>query len=237
MKNILVNVCSSPGRFEFPPRRICILGAGRFGRLAVSRLLERFGTASFVVVDCRCEKLDALKQEFTVEVECSDALKFLDRLEQGDSTWIVPAIPLHVAFEWIVRRLNEWGATKTLPVPLSVESQVPNPLRSPRGTLYASYATFVCPDNCNEPENICTHTKKARQGNLFDQIARIEVPEFMVTVLRSRQLAPGVGGYPFSSLHSILEALQKSGCSLHLIATSCRCHGVIDTLKIEFPAG
>jgi hypothetical protein len=117
-----------------------------------------------------------------------------------------------------------------VPVPECVDDRVPNPYRTPAGTVYASFATFLCPDACNEPDEICTSTGKARPGNLFEELSRIEAPGFRTEVIRSWQLAPGVGGYPASSLESaFLRIAGKSGG--YLVATSCRCHGVIDALQ------
>jgi hypothetical protein len=111
-----------------------------------------------------------------------------------------------------------------------VETQIPNPYLAPSGSLCASFATFICPDTCNEPDDICTHTKGPRPGNLFDELARIQAPNFDVLVIRSWQLAPGVGGYTGASVGKVRERIEQSEEGRYLIATSCRCHGVIDAL-------
>jgi hypothetical protein len=100
----------------------------------------------------------------------------------------------------------------------------------PSGTLYASYATFRCPDACNEPDELCTHTRQPRPGNLFEHLAGLHVTGYAVEVLRSWQLAPGVGGYQGAQLWKLLERVQQSR-GRFLIATSCRCHAVIDVLS------
>ncbi|HIJ69047.1 MAG TPA: hypothetical protein HPP57_06055, partial [Deltaproteobacteria bacterium] len=111
-----------------------------------------------------------------------------------------------------------------------VDSKLPNPIRVPSGTLYASFATFLCPDYCSEPEEICTHTGKERPGNLYEVFGGVLASGFDVAVLRSWQLAPGVGGYPGRSLRQLLAGIgSKPG--RYLIATSCRCHGVMDALE------
>lgn len=160
-----------------------------------------------------------------------EALPFLANAQLEESTWIIPAVPIHVACQWILLKLNESGHASPVPVPPVVDEQVPNPLRTPGGTLYTSYATFRCPDSCSEPDAICTQTGKPRQGSLFDTIARIAAPPFLVTVVRSRQLAPGVGGYTAGHLREALKRVEEAPQDLHLIATSCRCHGVIDGLQ------
>jgi len=135
-----------------------------------------------------------------------------------------------VAFEWLLRLPGEEGRARRLPVPFEVDGQIPNPCRTPAGTVYASYATFLCPDFCNEPDELCTYTRKPRPGRLHETLARIAVKGCEVEVIRSVQLAPGVGGYPARSLRTVLEKIQRRGFGAFLIATSCLCHGVIDAL-------
>ena len=148
------------------PRKLWILGAGRFGSMAAQRLGKKFPEASFTIVDNREDKLEKFKKEpgFTVLEE--NALSFLSKAALSSEVWIVPAVPVHVAFEWFCARLGQMGRVERLKVPQAVDSQVPNPYRVPSGTVYASFATFLCPDNCSEPENICTSTGKPRPGNV-----------------------------------------------------------------------
>jgi hypothetical protein len=215
----------------FPPAMAYILGAGRFGRLAAKRLRKRFAEASLVVVDQREDRLAGVQETSGILTVQQEILPFLTHTEFAPSDWIIPAVPLHVAYQWLLLKLNRTDPATPVPVPASVELQVPNPLRSPTGTLYASYATFVCPDACSEPDNICTHTKKPRPGNLYEDIARVTIPGFQVTVIRSWQLAPGVGGYTGANLEEALVNITTGEAEDRLVATSCRCHGVIDALR------
>lgn len=213
----------------FPPERILILGAGRFGRLAAARLKKRYPKAEFLLVDDREEKVRTAGKDLEVPVLRADVESFIGKNDLPDDVWVVPAVPVHVAFLWILSDLKRLGHARVLPVPETVDGQVPNPLRVANGTLYASFATFICPDACSEPEEICTYTKKQRQGNLFDRIEQVRLPGFGVVVVRSWQLAPGVGGYPVRYVVKRLAAVrEKSGA--YLIATSCRCHGVLNCL-------
>jgi hypothetical protein len=149
-----------------------------------------------------------------------------------DDLWIIPAVPVHVGFEWVANELGKVAVVRRITVPGEVDSKVPNPVRGPAGTLYASFATFICPDHCSEPEEICTFTGKGRLGNLYDIFGAVSVSGFDAAVLRSWQLAPGVGGYPARSLRELLAGVyQKPGG--YLLATSCRCHGVMDALEWE----
>lgn len=217
----------------FPPQRICILGAGQFGRLAAQRLSRRYGQASFLVVDERREKVEGIARDLGLPVVVENLQAFLDHPWFDETTWIVPALPLHFAFQWVIHDLRKHGRVEPLPIPEAVAEQIPNPYRAAGGSLCASFATFICPNTCNEPDEICTYTKKPRPGNLFEVLARIEVPEFEVIVVRSWQLAPGVGGYAGRSLSTVLHQISETPKGRFLLATSCRCHAVIDALRWE----
>lgn len=211
----------------YPPTTIRILGAGHFGRHAAERLTRRFPHADFLAVDLRSEKIEAVARDVGLPVRVEDALSYLLTASLVDNVWVIPAVPLHVALRWTIANLAGYGHAEILPVPETVDAQVPNPYRMESGTLYASFATFICPDTCNEPDEICTHTREPRRGNLFQVLEGIRVPDYKVVVVRSWQLAPGVGGYPMGYLRGKLAEIQRQPAS-YLMATSCRCHGVID---------
>lgn len=227
-----VEMLSSKSSFPgpFPPEKIWILGAGRFGFIAAQRLSRRLPQSDFLVIELREDRLAKIHRDLGLPIHVEDSLSFICKKPVADDIWIVPAIPVHVAFQWMLHELNKIGKASSLPVPEAVDPQVPNPYRMPNGTLYASFATFICPDSCNEPDDICTYTKQPRPGNLFEHLARIRLPDFNVAVIRSWQLAPGVGGYPAGYLREIFTQQVARQPGNHLIATSCRCHGVIDAL-------
>jgi len=216
----------------YPPRKIWILGAGHFGFLAAQRLSRRHPEASFLVVDVKVKKLQRIQETFNLPIHVEEAISFVGKSSLPDDVWIIPAVPFHVAFLWILDQLNKTGQAVAVPIPVPgmVELLIPNPYRATGGTLYASYATFLCPDSCNEPDEMCTHTREARRGNLFEDLRRIAVPGFKVIVVQSRQLAPGVGGYSGLDLKGTLSDVTKAEGAF-LIATSCRCHGVLDGLR------
>ncbi len=226
---------------SYPPRDIRILGAGRFGYMAAERLGRRHPQSSFLVVDQNGEKLERIRRDIGLPVLQGDAVAWLEEDGgPGDETWIIPAVPIHVAVQWLVGALNGRKGTGRhaypIMVPEEADIQVPNPYRVPSGTLYASFATFLCPDICNEPDEICTHTGQPRPGNLFERLAAMRVAGFDTIVVRSWQLAPGVGGYPMASLRAVLGEIERKP-GTYLIATCCRCHGVIDGLRWEARTG
>jgi hypothetical protein len=214
----------------FPPRRIRVLGAGRFGRLAAERLRRLFPEALLSITDQDAARVDEITRNLGIAGEVEECIQSISRIEPPDDLWLIPAVPVHVGFEWAMNELNRAGEVRRLAVPDPVDSKLPNPIRVPSGTLYASFATFVCPDYCSEPDEICTHTGKERPGNLYEVFGGVLASGFDVAVLRSWQLAPAVGGYPGRSLRELLARIgSKPG--RYLVATSCRCHGVMDALE------
>ncbi len=214
----------------FPPSEIRILGAGRFGRLAVERLKPRFPDAVFSITDRNGPKVEPIASQLGIRYEIEDAVQSLTRSTLSESIWLIPAVPVHLGFEWLMVELEQSGEVQRPAVPEAVSRMVPNPITSPSGTLYASFATFICPDYCSEPSDICTHTGEARPGNLFEVFEAVRAEEMEVAVLRSWQLAPGVGGYPVRSLNALLSRIRERP-GKYLVATSCRCHGVMDALE------
>ncbi|MEN6441013.1 MAG: NAD-binding protein [Syntrophobacter sp.] len=216
----------------FPPSGIQILGAGRFGRIAAKRLSRRYPASSILVIDESAKRIEEVKQEFGVRGLARDSIEAITATSLPGNLWLVPAVPIHVGYEWVMRELNRSVRARGLPVPEEAELLVPNPMRSPTGTLYTSFADFICPDSCDEPAAVCTHTGKARTGNLFQVLGAMKIPDYKTMVLRSWQLAPGVGGYPAASLTELMaQILTRRG--KYIVCTSCRCHGVIDALEWE----
>ena len=206
-----------------------ILGAGRFGRLAVERLLARREPPHLVVVDHNPEKL-LLLADRPVERVNEDVLAFLRANFAQRPDWIVPAVPIHVAFAWLSGELAGIGGVEALGVAAAVDAQVPNPWRDGKGGLYTSVATFRCPDNCSEPRDRCFATGLPRPDALFTLLAKIRVPGYVPLVVRSHQLAAGVGGYRPSALHHLLIRAKTASGPI-LVATACRCHGVLHALR------
>ena len=69
-----------------------------------------------------------------------------------------------------------------------------------------------------------------RKVSLCDELAALSLPGFAINVVASRQLAPGVGGYPPRALLALARDLAGQG-GRTLIATACRCHGVVHGLQ------
>jgi len=160
----------------------------------------------------------------------------LEHLEpDGGPDWIVPALPVHLAAEWVAGRL---GADQLRRIAFSsdIDPLLPHPMRGSNGNIYVSHADFRCPDNCPEPANLCTVTQKPRQRNMFELLGEVRLPRLEALVIRSHQLGPGVGGYRPAALFELLSRVQNARGPL-FIGTACRCHGVLTPFERVLPDG
>jgi hypothetical protein len=209
-----------------------IIGAGRFGARAAERLYRKRPEAQFIIVD---EDLEALRRlrHLPVEKVCQEGASYLQAHLETDPApaWIIPAVPIHLAFEWVRLQTSDRARIDVVPVPSEIASMLPNPVRGPEGQLYVSYADFPCPDYCSEPFEKCTVTGKPRKGLLYKTLEEILYEDAISVVIRSHQLAPGVGGYGPEVLKESLGKISQ-GKGLVLYSTACLCHGVVHAFRI-----
>jgi NAD(P)-dependent dehydrogenase (short-subunit alcohol dehydrogenase family) len=212
--------------------RYLILGAGKFGRLAVARLARQEARAALVVVDRRPEALAAVRALGVPGVEWveAEAVTFL-AANLGDKPpwdWLIPMVPVHVAVAWLLAGPLEGWETAAVPEVVGGLARVWS--RGAAGQLYLSRAAHLCPDDCPEPESMCPVSGEPREAPLFAELAAVNLPGWSTAVIASRQLAPGVGGYPAEELLGLARDLAKRGGQV-LIATACRCHGVVHGIR------
>ncbi len=208
--------------------RYLITGYGRFGHLATERLLLDDPECSIIVVERDGAKLkDKLPPRVTPFNE--DAISFLvDSGEVRTSDIIVPMVPFHLVASFIVSSVQ---GCKEMPYPKELDALVPNPFPLNRTVICCSRADFVCPDDCPEGD-LCTVTGLPRKP-LYEDLERIEIPGFTVLVQRSFQILPGVGGY---SMHDLQRMQRRIRPGAYLVATSCKCHGVVTALEVHVSA-
>jgi hypothetical protein len=207
-----------------------IIGCGRFGSRAVQRLLCKHPRSKITVVDKNEEAFQEISNLPAQKVVC-DGLLYLDQaLSDGSADYVIPAVPFHLAFEFILLRLKPFGAKRMTAPHLR---GLPNLMLGRTRDLYISFADFLCPEDCPEPLKFCTVTGKERARSLFKILQQLEGP-FDSLGIRSHQLGPGVGGYRPGELLDLIETIKKRRNSNRpfLISTACRCHGVISALSI-----
>jgi hypothetical protein len=115
-------------------------------------------------------------------------------------------------------------------VPNDLISALPNPIKGKSGQLFISIADFKCPEDCLEPDEICTYTGEPRLMILHEFLKSIQLKDFKSIVIRSHQLAPGVGGYTPRALFAALNKIEAAQGPI-VLSTACSCHGVVDAFK------
>ncbi len=205
-------------------QEVLVLGAGSFGGKAAEALARQ--GYKVTVVD-REEKALSEIMPGLAKV-CADGVAYMAAQDIGSFTWIVPAVPLHVAFDWLLERLKAAGI-KCGQAPVPVEISLPNPYYGKNGTVYASYASHLCPTDCPEPPGVCYVTGEERECPLYELLAKLNVPGHDVKVVRSHQLLPGIGGLSPSELGVLSHEIACRQRPV-IIATSCACHAVLDAL-------
>jgi hypothetical protein len=206
--------------------KIWIIGLGQFGHIAFRRLSETLKDRHFVLVDPVEENLLKCTGS-TATLRISDGVKFLERhLKTGRKPdWIIPALPVHLAAEWILLHLGP-TRLRRLPPPSIIETLGPNPVRGSEGNIYVSHADFKCPDDCDESQNICTITRNMRNQNMFELLGNLNIKPFKAFNIQSHQLGPGIGGYRPEQLLKLMGNVEQARGPI-LVSTACRCHGVI----------
>ena len=213
------------------PRAYLIIGCGHFGSRAAEKLFKKDPRSKIIVVDKIQESIKKICH-LPVETVVSDAVFYLNQFfsQRGRADYIIPAVPFHLAFEFILSQLKPLGGKRRKVPSLS---GLPNPVSGKTGDLYTSFANFFCSENCPEPVQYCFATKKKRPKPLY-QILNDMQGGFESRVIRSQQLGPGVGGFRPKALLDTLEDIKrrKKLSRLILISTASRCHGVTSALLL-----
>lgn len=201
--------------------KVLVLGAGKFGKKAVSYFSGI--TRQIVVVDHNPGVLLFAGNDRILPV-CSDGVSYLAGNDLLGFDWIVPALPLHVAFAWLLARLKNDGI-RAVSVPPGLI--LPGCSYLQDGTVCATLSDHLCPEDCPGPDGHCYLTGEEHKLPLFRQLSALHVDGFIIHLLRSYQLAPGLGGFTPTQLKNLLLAV--SGRRLPgLLISSCDCHAVIN---------
>jgi len=212
------------------PHAYLIIGCGRFGSRAANKLFQKDPRSKIIVVDESKKALQKISH-LPVETEVRDGVSYLDQFFSKvlKIDYVIPAVPFHFAFEFIFSQLKPLGG-KRRKVPTL--SGLPNPMKGKTGDLYTSLANFLCSEDCPEPAHYCTITKKRRSTPLYRILNNLKGP-FESKVVRSQQLAPGVGGFRPRAMINLLEDIKekKDPGRIILISTASRCHGVTSALS------
>jgi len=208
------------GRLPEYPERVLVLGCGRFGSSAAAKIARLLPGCHIHLAD----KLEQIPPELPgTHHSGTDAIEYLQEYlnREKPNDPVVPCIPIHVAFNWVLSRLGF-----CIPVPIHLMETLPGSVAGNDGCIYTSLSDFRCPDACIEPEGACAVTEEKRREPLFRTVERISIDLYRTLVIRSGQLLPGIEALTSMQLFDLLdEARKKKGRCL--IGTVSRCHGVI----------
>ena len=218
---------------SFSEHDILIIGAGHFGRRAASILTKKSETKLWII-DKDAESFAQLPDGNSNRILC-DGVDFLVHNFQvlsPDAT-IIPALPLHLASEWLKNYIQGDYDIRQAPISEELKAIFPHYWLGSDGSLLVSHADFKCPEDCPELDDFCTVTKKKRESPLYERMCQINLPDHMVHVIQSHQIAPGLGGYEVSDLEGLLDRVRETGHGNWLIGTACKCHGTITALRVQ----
>lgn len=245
---------SAPQRFG----RIVVVGGGCYGGYYV-RQLRRAVAAGAVV----CNGVVVVDHDpacaVSATVGADDPLVRLEVAEwrayfgrylatAGPADAIVPS-PLmpHLLRDWLLDSARRrWPDREVRIAPLPVPPAVPWERAAPDGTHYVSYATWMCPINCIEPE-ICPHTRGPRDWSLAPALAAYARDEpahgaegLVPFLFRCIHRAYGVGMIDVADVQAADAAIATAGAAGNgvdaLVGTVSHCHGAVSRLVVE-PAG
>jgi len=210
---------------------VFIIGAGHFGARAARILCQRSNAPVFVV-DPDDKGLSDLEDAKVQRVH-GDGIQFLlDNLHfMKNAATIVPALPLHLAYEWLIRFLPGDMRIEKVDVP-EMRPPLPHACPASEGSTLVSYADFLCPDDCPEPVH-CTVTGEKREQPLYALLRNLQLPPFQVHMIRSHQLAPGLGGYQAGDLRETADRVMTDGARMWILGTACKCHGILTAFKMN----
>ncbi len=206
-----------------------ILGFGHFGKRAFEKIKDWYTGKRILCVD-RDERM--FQEGCCKDFIMGSAIDVLSQfMKEEFDFWIIPAVPIHVAFLWLFEELKKSYRVRREKIVWDFD--LPNKFLSEDGyNLYSSYASFICPDDCEEPDDYCTVTKKPRKTPLYKVLGELSCPGCHVFSVQSHQIGPGVGGYRAKTLRSLYESVRPLYGTI-IISTACKCHGVTSALFKE----
>jgi len=212
-----------------------IVGGGRFG-VEAAKFLEKKGR-SYVVVDRNpdCVAVKELKLQKVESVgEVRDGRYFIEggvevlpSLLRLEPDYIFPTAPVHVAAEAVRVKFNlkPWNYVldciiANLPARVIVSAG--------RGSVVVSYNRDAdCLEKCSAPD-VCPVTKLRKPCPMYE-LVRFAYPEAFILI--SKQLEPGLGAIEGKDFAELMVQAEKS--ERIVVATACKCHGVITALTRE----
>jgi hypothetical protein len=152
-----------------------------------------------------------------------------------------PLMP-HLMYEWLLARSSaRWPRRPVTTQPLAGRPDVPWHRTAPTGTLYASFAEWICPVNCIEPA-MCPKTRDRRWWTMPAAIQSYVEREQAAgrplagpVIFHCTHRAYGVGMFDTAAAVSgdamVLRAGTQGPANV-LVGTVSHCHGALNVLAI-----
>jgi hypothetical protein len=229
---------------------VFVIGGGDVGAVAVRQILRacaagRLATERVVVIDRRpdCQAQGFVRSRAArspeVRLEVAEWSPWLDAhlAAASDQDHLVPYhwAP-HIFLEWLVAQVRRVGGT-AFREGLVPARGLPFEAVTSSGDRALSYADWMCPPLCIEPE-ICPHTQGPRDWTLAGELARRAGPgavDLEPIVFPCFHLTDGVGTVPVGVLQAaasrVVEGLAD-GPRSYLVATASHCHGLGARLRV-----
>ncbi len=198
-----------------------IVGGGKYGVEAAKFLMDE--GRDFIVLDPdpNCMAVRELKAKY----EQGGIEKLIDLVEKVDPEYIFPTAPIHVAAEAVKLKynLNVWNEVINCILAGLPQKIV---LSAGRGGIVVTYNRDKdCIQNCSAPD-VCPVTKIKKPCPMYE-LVKFAYPEGFVLV--SQQLKPGLGAIRGEDFKEFLNWSKDK--DKFVVATACRCHGVITALR------
>ncbi len=223
-----------PLKTKKPIENIWILGGGTFGQRAAETILRHNPSTRLTIVDLHPSS--HLPNSATIIQKNVISWLYENLTPTAAVDKIIPAIPLHLAAEWLKKKIALDNFTiESVELDNSYLQGLPHPIRQGISQVSISYADFLCPPHCSEPEEICTFTQKPRPTPLYELLLTHDFNPFTRCIIRSRQFGAGVGGFFPKDLLDIYENVKSMSDASLLLATACKCHGIIDVFTLKRP--
>lgn len=211
------------------PETIWIIGGGKFGQHAVRLLHNKSPSAKMIVIDHK----PIVDLPSSVEIVCADGVDWLSRQPFLESmTKIIPVIPVHLAADCLKMKLRAEGKKVYFEgIPENLLNHLPHSIRLSPDKIVTSHADFICPETCSEPDRLCSFTHQLRPPPLYSLLQEMQWQELTPLIIRSRQFAPGVGGFFLKDIWNLFDQAKSLPGVPLVIGTACKCHGVLDSFS------
>lgn len=208
-----------------------IFGGGKYGLEAAEYLMSE--GKSFVVIDsdenCLVKRVlklpgyrEGMNENSFIRGGIAELVKLFFELQPE---YVFPTAPIHVAGAFLMEQFgfDVWyeGVDLALSgIPMKVV------LSAGRGSVAVSYnRDRDCIPRCRAPD-VCPVTGIKKPAPMYE-LVRFAIPDGFV--IESHYLRPGLGAIRGERLREMVEWAESR--EKVLVATACRCHGVITALR------